>query len=406
MLATVRRIGVTMRRICSLSMVVLVLGLSGLAAQDSSALIDTYRRNFVRSSLGTKLELLQDAASYEGVDMGPLYDTALQFVLGNASLLSTDSLLRDMSVLSVNMIRKYKYAPAAENLWNLFEVYKDNLVRVPILQTLAEVAGGNKTILTEVNSFLDVQISLFKSGARIDQAVLDAAVYALGRLGDASSFPYLFAAYTASVSKVVTDRAGLAMAALKGDYASFLAEVIRSHTPAEKSAALEAGLRGEALSVEKRAELAEVALAVGVPYISSSASDQAFIVSLRASAARELTLREWQKASPLAVRHFYDFQLQYNRGQVSKSNFLESIALLGAMATNEAAQALALYLQMINTETEQGKSFDEQISLAVVNNLGRLGDKAAFDYLLYMGYLQYPDSVKKAARDALQKLRW
>ena len=30
----------------------------------------------------------------------------------------------------------------------------------------------------------------------------------------------------------------------------------------------------------------------------------------------------------------------------------------------------------------------------------------AFDYLLYMGYLQYPESVKRAARDALQKLRW
>ncbi len=387
-------------------MAILVIGLSGAAAQDSTALIDTYKRNFVRSSLGTKLELLQDAASYEGVDMGPLYDTAIQFILGNASLLTTDSLLRDMSVLSVNMIRKYKYAPAAENLWSLFEIYKENLVRVPILQTLAEVAGGNKTILTELNSFLDVQISLFKAGTRIDQAVLDASIYALGRLGDASSFPYLFAAYTASVSKTVTDRAGVAMAALKGDYASFLAEVIKSHPPAEKSAALEAGLRGEALVPEKRAALAEVALAVGVPYMSASPTDQAFIIALRASAARELAVREWQKASPLAVKHFYDFQLQFNRGQVSKSNFLESIALLGAMGTNEAAQALSLYLQIINTETEQGKTFDEQISLAVVNNLGRLGDKAAFDYLLYMGYLQYPDSVKKAARDALQKLRW
>jgi hypothetical protein len=387
-------------------MAILVIGLSGAAAQDSTALIDTYKRNFVRSSLGTKLELLQDAASYEGVDMGPLYDTAIQFILGNASLLTTDSLLRDMSVLSVNMIRKYKYAPAAENLWSLFEIYKENLVRVPILQTLAEVAGGNKTILTELNSFLDVQISLFKAGTRVDQAVLDASIYALGRLGDASSFPYLFAAYTASVSKTVTDRAGVAMAALKGDYASFLAEVIKSHPPAEKSAALEAGLRGEALVPEKRAALAEVALAVGVPYMSASPTDQAFIIALRASAARELAVREWQKASPLAVKHFYDFQLQFNRGQVSKSNFLESIALLGAMGTNEAAQALSLYLQIINTETEQGKTFDEQISLAVVNNLGRLGDKAAFDYLLYMGYLQYPDSVKKAARDALQKLRW
>ena len=395
-----------MRKAFAVFAAILVLSLSGLPAQESSELIDTYRRNFVRSSLGTKLELLKEASAYDTVDMGPLYDTAIQFVLGNASLLATDALLRDMSVLSVNMIRKYKYAPAAENLWNLFSVYKDSLVRVPLLQTLAEVSVGNKTILKELNAFLDTQISLYKSGIRLDLAVLDAAVFAIGRLGDASSFPYLFAVYTASVNKAITDRASVAMAALKGDYAVFLAEVIRSHPAAEKSAALEAGLRGEALAPDKRADLAEAALSVGVSYLSPSPSDQVYIVALRTSAARELTTREWQKAAPLAIKHFYDFQAQYNRGQVSKSNFLEAVALLGAMGTTEAAQALALYLQLINTETEQGKSFDEQIALAVVNNLGRLGDKTAFDYLLYIGYLQYPESVKKAARDALQKLRW
>ncbi|MBU0926416.1 MAG: hypothetical protein KKA67_01585 [Spirochaetes bacterium] len=395
-----------MRRTYAIFAAILISGLVRVSAQDSTELIDTYRRNFIRSSLGTKLELLKEASAYDSVDMGPLYDTAVQFVLGNASLLATDAILRDMSVLSVNMIRKYKYAPAAENLWQLFGVYKDSLVRVPLLQTLADVAGGNKTILKELNSYLDTQVSLFKSGVRLDLAVLDAAVFAVGRLGDSSSFPYLFAAYTASVSKAITDRAGVAMAALSGDYAAFLADVIRTNPPAEKSAALEAGLRGDALPAEKRAELAEVALSVGVSYQSSVPGDQVFIVALRTSAARELTTREWQKASPLAIKHFYDFQIQYNRGQVSKSNFLESIALLGAMGTTEAAQALSLYLQLVNIETEQGKSFDEQVTLAVVNNLGRLGDKSAFDYLLYIGYLQYPESVKKAARDALQKLRW
>ena len=261
-----------MRKSFAVFAVILVLGLTGLQAQESSELIETYRRNFVRSSLGTKLELLKEASAYDSVNMGPLYDTAIQFVLGNASLLSTDVLLRDMSVLSVNMIRKYKYAPASENLWNLFSVYKDSLVRVPLLQTLAEIAVGNKVILKELNAFLDTQISLFKSGVRLDLAVLDAAVFAIGRLGDSSSFPYLFAVYTASVNKAITERASVAMAALKGDYALFLAEVVRAHPPAEKSAALEAGLRGEALAPEKRAELAEAALAVGVAYQSPSHS--------------------------------------------------------------------------------------------------------------------------------------
>jgi len=395
-----------MKKHSVLSVVMLALALAGLPAQESSDLIDTYRRNFVRSSLGTKLELLKEASAYESVNMGPLYDTAVQFVLGNIVLLANDPLMRDMAILSVTMIRKYHYAPASDTMWSLFGIYKDNLVRVAILQTLAETAAGNKTILKEMNAYLDNQITLFKAGSPPDAAVLDATVYAVGQLGDSSSFPFLFSAYMASVSLGITSRASTAMAALNGDYAAFLTEVIKTHAPAEKAAALDAGLQKDALPADKRAELAETALAVGVSYQGAMPADQSYMIALRTSAARELTARGWQKASPLAIKHFYDFQIQYTRGQVSKSDFLDSIGLLGAMGTTEAAQALALYLQLINTDTEQGKAMDEQIALAVVSNLGLLGDKIAFDYLLYIGYLQYPESIKKAARDALQKLRW
>jgi hypothetical protein len=395
-----------MRRPKLAAIVFLALTVGVAVSQDSSALIETYKRNFARSSLGTKFELLKEAANYENVDMGPLYDTALLFVLNNSSLLASDATLRDMAVLCVEMLRKYRYSPASENLWNLFKVFRDNIVRIPVLQTLGEIGKGNVATIRELNTFLDTQMNLHKSGSKIDTTVVDATISALGRLGDPSSFSVLFAAYSANLSKAITDRASVAMASLQGDYASLLAEVIRRNSPLEKAAALDAGLRGEALSVEKRAELAEVALTVGVPFMATVQSDQASIIAMRSQAARELTARKWQKASPIAIRHFFDFLLQFNRGQVSKSNLLEAIALLGAMGSVEAAQALAQYLQIINSETEQGKNFDEQITLAVVGNLGLLGDKSAFDHLLYIGYLQYPESVKRAARDALQKLRW
>lgn len=375
-------------------------------AQDPTELIETYRRNFARSSLGTKFELLREASSYEGVALGPLYETALDFVLGNVSLIGSDTLMRDIAVLSVNMIRKTGHAPAAGKLWSLFRAYRDSSIRVPVLQTLGEIAKGQADILAEINSFVDTQINLYKSGTQPELPVLDAAITALGRLGDPSSYPVLFSAFVAGVNRAVSERSSAAMAAIQGDYAAFLGRVVRSGGASEKLAALKAGLSPNTLTDEKRGELAETALSVGVALQSPSPQDQLMVTELRTLASQELTRLKWQRASPLAIRHFYDFQLQFNRGQVSKGNFLESIALVGAMGTPEAAQALSLYLQLINTETEQGKVFDEQITLAVVNNLGQLGDKNAFDYLLYIGYLQYPESVKRAARDALQKLRW
>jgi hypothetical protein len=375
-------------------------------AQDPTELIETYRRNFARSSLGTKFELLREASSYEGVALGPLYETALDFVLGNVSLIGSDTLMRDIAVLSVNMVRKTAHAPAAGKLWSLFRAYRDSSIRVPVMQTLGEIAKGQADILAEINAFVDTQINLYKSGTQPDLPVLEAAIVALGRLGDPSSYQVLFSAFVAGVNRAISERSSTAMAAIQGDYAAFLARVVRSGAASEKLAALKAGLSPNTLADEKRGELAETALSVGVALQSPSPQDQLMVTELRTLASQELTRLKWQRASPLAIRHFYDFQLQFNRGQVSKSNFLESIALVGAMGTPEAAQALSLYLQLINTETEQGKVFDEQITLAVVNNLGLLGDKNAFDYLLYIGYLQYPESVKRAARDALQKLRW
>ena len=44
--------------------------------------------------------------------------------------------------------------------------------------------------------------------------------------------------------------------------------------------------------------------------------------------------------------------------------------------------------------------------LGVINALGRLGDRVAFDNLHYVGYLDYPERIKAAAREALNNLIW
>jgi hypothetical protein len=76
------------------------------------------------------------------------------------------------------------------------------------------------------------------------------------------------------------------------------------------------------------------------------------------------------------------------------------------MGTSEAAQALALQLGLINSQMEKDKTFDQDILMAVISALGNIGDKVAFDYLLYIGYLPYPDDIQKAAREAMNRLKW
>ncbi len=163
-------------------------------------------------------------------------------------------------------------------------------------------------------------------------------------------------------------------------------------------------------SDDDRGEIAEGAMAAALDATTQAATMSPVEVQalreLRFASARQIRALKWQKASPLAIQHFRLVQADYAKGAASKTEFLEAIACLGAMGSTEAAQALALYLQLINAQTEQGSPFDEDILLATISALGELGDKVAFDYLLQIGYLQYTDLIKRAAKDALLKLRW
>jgi hypothetical protein len=76
------------------------------------------------------------------------------------------------------------------------------------------------------------------------------------------------------------------------------------------------------------------------------------------------------------------------------------------MESAEAAQALALQLGFANAQTEKSRIYDESLILAVIKAIGTIGDKSAFDQLLYVSYLSYPEHIQAAAKEALSHLKW
>jgi hypothetical protein len=342
--------------------------------------------------------------------MGPLYDMALRFAVDNSALLGPDPQLKDLAILAATETGKAAYDKAIDDLWALFQGYKDDDVRAAAVTALGAAGVGESRVAENLNSFLASQNSLFRSGAQPEYPALEACIDALGRLGDGSSFPVLFSAYVAGYTPELAAKAAAALGSIKGDYRGYLLRVIAKNPPLEKSAAYAAGMANPNFADDDRGEIAEGAMGAALAATAQSASFSPVEIQalreLRLSAARQLQALKWQKASPLAVEHFRLVQADYAKGAASKTDFLEAIACLGAMGSTEAAQALALYLQLINAQTEQGSPYDEDILLASINALGELGDKAAFDYLLQVGYLQYSEAVKRAAKDALLKLRW
>lgn len=108
-------------------------------------LLNSYERNFVRSDLPTKNNILRDAATDEAAPefYGPLCALALQFALDNAKLFRQDADMINLAVLSLQGLGAASYRPAAEKLLQLCLYYEDNVIRHGALKILPRLIKGN-----------------------------------------------------------------------------------------------------------------------------------------------------------------------------------------------------------------------------------------------------------------------
>ncbi|MDR1318024.1 MAG: hypothetical protein LBJ90_00235 [Treponema sp.] len=371
-------------------------------------ILNSYQQNFIRANLSMKANILRDAATDEEAKefIGPLYEFALTFALGNAEILRDDPEMIALIGVAARGAGDSGYKASADTLWQIFQAYPDSLTRVSVLKALAVLGKRNIRIIGNLNQYLAGQNRLFRDGANPDYPSVSACVSALGQLGDTSSFSALFSAFTASYPNNISRLALESLNLLPDDYKYFLVDLIRGNPAADKLAALKIGVTNNRFSPAEQGQLAEAALEQGLNLSPASPGEDRDLAELRYIAADAFTRLRWTQGSALAVRHFYRVQTDFQNGKVPRERFIEAIDCLSVMESAEAAQALVLQLGFTNARTEKGGIYDEALVLAVIKAVGIIGDKSAFDQLLYISYLPYPDHIQAAAKEALTHLKW
>ena len=383
----------------------LLVFFSSVAFCDSPVL-QTYKRRFSMVDLPAKVQVLEDAAVDKslGEYTGQFYEYALQFVLDNSALLKNEPDIAKITGIAVNGLRNTAYKESLDVLWELFLEYPDSAVGAEILITMGKLGKGNRLIIDNINNYLLEKNLLYKSGESVNYAMISACIAAIMELGDDSSFPVLFAVMCADYPEVIAFEAQGAFELMPGNFRLFLLDVIEESPPEEKFSAFKAGINSEKLTLPERGQIAELALEKS--FASRGREDDFNLSGMRYAAVSALVPLRWTRASPLAVRHYYIAQADFQDNIVPKARLLEAIALLGAVGSPDAALALVLQLGLINARTEKTGEFDAEITMAIVQALGLIGDKAAFDHLLYIDNLSYPEDVKAAAREAIERLKW
>lgn len=115
----------------------------------------------------------------------------------------------------------------------------------------------------------------------------------------------------------------------------------------------------------------------------------------------------WTRASPLVPRCFAQCVRLYRAGLVEAESFARLVFLSSHFPSVTTVEAIRSCLADCNALVEGGSEQPpEAVMLSLITALGELGDKSAFDDLLYVTYLGYSDSVVAKARESLSRLRW
>ncbi|MDR2964267.1 MAG: hypothetical protein LBU88_00630 [Treponema sp.] len=242
----------------------------------------------------------------------------------------------------------------------------------------------------------------FKAGTAVDYGIVSACIAALMEQGSSSSYPALFSVLTSGYPEIIASEAIGALDIISGNLNLFLLNVIENNPPAEKFIAFRTGINSQKLNVSERGQLAEHALEKSFLYNEEDAD----LTALRYASILALTELEWKRANAQVIRHYYRVQADFMQNRVSKDRLIEAIACLGAVGDSDAALVLVLQLGLINARKERTGTFDSEITMAVINALGNIGDNAAFDNLLFAGNLSYNEDITSAAAEAISRLKW
>jgi len=394
------------RIICIVLFALLSLGLYG-----ESPAMQAYLQRFIRADLIGKVNILYDASSNRDLVSTSLYNYALQFVIDNHAQIDDKRDMNSLINVSINglinennagNIDDFQLNNIFDNLWELCLNYPDSGIRGEIIIALSKIGKGKSKIIERLNNYLSEINKSYLAGEQVDYSIVSACIAALMELGDSSSYLVLFSIICSGFPEVIAYESYGALEMIPGNLSRFLISIIGNNPPNEKYAALRIVMNSKKMSVSEQGQLAEIALSQSL----IAGENNADLSVMRYDAVQMLTSLRWTRANSLAIRHYYIAQADYNQNLIPKERFLEAIACLGAVGNSDAALWLGLQLGLINTRTETTGSFDAEITKAIVQSLGLIGDNAAFNHLSYVKNLPYTEDIIAAAEEAIARLKW
>lgn len=380
--------------IISITLILITL----LPAQQN-AKYDNLKKIFVSGTITDKSEVLDKAASEQGAES--LIVDGLSFADMYASLLSNEQHMIDLASKAVSYADLYDGAETYNLVTDIFQKYSDIKVRQACLNYLLKTKRLSDKTAPVIEQYA---MELLNDGG-VEEDTMLSCLSVLEKIHSNSSFRTFFDyASSTFISWKLQSVARAAMTSLTDVYRINMLSIIKDSPVPNKLSALQLVLANEMNSDILCAEAAETALSTSIIHVGDT-FDTA-LTDLQMTALGELRRLSWTRSANLVADYFAVARDEFEDGILPSSQFITVIETVKELSVVKAGSLLADYLNYCNANVENGLSCSVPVVLAVIKSLGALGDKVAFDALLYVSYVPYPDEIILASREALARLKW
>ena len=363
---------------------------------------------FIKGNIVDKTKVIKEST---GEDSYWLAEKAIQFALDNKEILGNDRELDALVVSAILTITPEYVASAdklsqAEILFNftkLFNIFSSsNTVQIAVLSKILLLKDSIQTteFTEELNNYLQSD-----GIATADKSVLKSVISTLESIGNNKSFNILFSLYINPEFKSVQNELESTLIKLAPNNIDEILYIINEKNIAKNKPLFEKIVKNSKISKNNLCEIAENLLNSSILYVENSTEKDDFS-KLQIEVLQVLSSNNWTRASSSAISFFIFAKDKFTNGLISEEDMIKIVSSLINVAPIESISPLVSYLVELNSLTEMEKSVSIPVVEAVIKTLGAIGNKSAFDSLRGVTYLNYPEAVLSAAREALAGLKW
>lgn len=388
----------------SFLLILFVLFSISLYAQNNS-----YTIQYLKGNITDKTRAIKEST---GSESDYLANRAIEYALENKELLGTDRDLDALVVAAVLSIsddylknsndeEKVKFS---EKLYNLYSNFEDsNTVEIAILTKLESIKD-----LLPIEKFVNNLNNKLKNENMndMDPSFLKTTLSSLEKMGNTESFIILYYFYSADKYPKFEEEIEKTLITLSPNAVNEILGFIKEADSNQLKRIYSLTTKTQKLSKNNVCIIAENLLNRSILLMGDSSKILPEDIDLQITCLKILADNKWTRASDSVLSYFQITKSLYKINSINDEDFTFVISSLSSITPLKAVSPLTSYLEELNGRKENGEEVSSSVILSLINTLGAIGDKAAFDSLLAVTYLSYEEAILSAARQALSGLRW